>query len=218
MGHTETAYLNSETYGFGFDDLKKYNRGWVLSAIRFEIKTFPQWRDTIVVRTWPSGCSKLFAFRDFLVEDGEGNVILRATSNWVLLNIENRTPSRMSDLHEPLPTNTEKQALEGHPKRLNRANYEQGELIHSLEVPYSAIDINGHVNNTQYFAWTLDALRKCGVDLKTSCKIEATYMSEVFEGDTVEFYKLDREDGLFVFAERKGDEGGDVFAVQILFD
>jgi medium-chain acyl-[acyl-carrier-protein] hydrolase len=44
------------------------NRFWVLSRIYAVVDKWPQWEDTIIVKTWPNGTDKLFALRNYEVQ------------------------------------------------------------------------------------------------------------------------------------------------------
>ncbi len=93
--------------GFGRDDLLRDNRFWVLSRIYAEISEWPEWEDSIIVKTWPNGTDKLFALRNFDVSFPDGRHIASATSSWLILDRTTRKVQRpdsilanfYSDLH-----------------------------------------------------------------------------------------------------------------------
>ena len=101
----------------------------------------------------------------------------------MILGRKSARPKDLSRLNPPLPKGGEK-ALSEKLKRLEPLiNYVQaGKMV----VPYSSIDLNGHVNYTEYIRWGVDALKEaCSLDDNISF-LQATYLSEVFENDKLE--------------------------------
>jgi hypothetical protein len=65
--------------------------------------------------------------------------------------------------------------------------------VSTLRVPFSALDFNGHVNNTEYVRWALDGLHDKLGNLPEVHSLQVTYLAEVFERDEVEV--LVQDDG-----------------------
>ena len=77
--------------------------------------------------------------------------------------------------------------------------------IDRLRVPYSAIDLNGHVNNTEYVRWGIDTLRRAFEFEGAVRALQTTYLSEVFEGDEVDLSVLsDGEERFHVLGQKPG--------------
>jgi acyl-ACP thioesterase len=98
----------------------------------------------------------------------------------------NKNTNRLKNLFR-LDLNLPKTGTKSLPNKLKRLEpkneYNQaGQVL----VPYSAIDLNGHVNNTEYVRWGMDALRRTFKLSENICCVQATYLSEVFEGDELD--------------------------------
>lgn len=65
----EIAADHAEELGFGFARMREMNAYWVLSNIRIEISRLPLRDELFIVKTWPSGCSRTVATREFLGKD-----------------------------------------------------------------------------------------------------------------------------------------------------
>jgi hypothetical protein len=103
-------------------------------------------------------------------------------------------------------------ALPDELKRLEPMNeYNQaGQVL----VPYSAIDLNGHVNNTEYVRWGMDALRReCKIE-NVRC-VQATYLSEVFEGDELDMLVSNGAGEKFGILGRKSGTETNVFLMEV---
>jgi len=104
--------------------------------------------------------------------------------------------------------------------------------IEQVRVPYSSIDLNGHVNNTKYVRWGVDALRKKSEFKGNILFLQATYLSEVFEGDELVVLvssgrneprpscrkascgKTGRDERFYVLGRKTGG-GGNVYVMEI---
>jgi medium-chain acyl-[acyl-carrier-protein] hydrolase len=74
---------------------------------------------------------------------------------------------------------------------------------YTLRVPFSALDFNGHVNNTEYVRWVVDALH-CQLGRPPEIRAaQITYLAEAFEGDEIEVLVSRQDDRRIHIVERK---------------
>lgn len=208
----EIAALHAEQLCLGFGRMNEINSYWVLSNLRIEIDRFPKWNDKITVKTWPSGYTRLIARREFVGKDQYGRELLRASSEWMVLNRQKNRPKNLFRLDMSLPKSGPK-AISGELNRLEpRGSYSD---IEQVRVPYSSIDINGHVNNTEYVRWGIDALRRI-FEFKGSIHfLQATYLSEVFEGDELDILVSSGRNERFYVLGRKSGGDSNVYVMEI---
>ena len=208
----EIAALHAEQLGLGFDKLCEMNGYWVLSNIRIEISRLPGREDEITLKTWPSGYSRTIATREFVGKDQNGSELFRAGSEWMVLNKQTNRLKNLFKLDLNLPK-TGVKALPDEIKRLEPMNgYNQaGQVL----VPHSAIDLNGHVNNTEYVRWGMDVLRRTfKLNENIQC-VQATYLSEAFEGDDLELLVSSGATGNFGVLGRKSGSEINVFLMEV---
>ena len=96
----EAAGRHAVHLGFGYDDLIKTNTAWILSRVHVEFIDAPKWRDDITLTTWHKGLNRLFFLRDFLFTDAQGRERVKATTSWLVLNLETRRLVRDPKLME----------------------------------------------------------------------------------------------------------------------
>jgi acyl-ACP thioesterase len=208
----EAAALHAEQLGFGVDRLKKINGYWILSNFRIEINKLPKWNDKISIRTWPSGYTRLIATREFVAKDQNDFELFRAGSQWMILDKDSSRPKNLFRLDLGLPKTAPK-ALSGKLQRLEpQADYSE---VDRISVPYSSIDLNGHVNNTEYVRWGIDALRKAFKFNGNIRSMHATYLSEVFEADELDLLLCDGGNGYFYVLARRSDGKSNVHIMEI---
>jgi len=208
----EIAALHAEQLGLGFDRLSEMNGYWVLSNIRIEISRLPDRDDEITLRTWPSGYTRTTATREFVGKDQNGSELFRAGSEWMVLN---KQTNRLKNLFR-LDLNLPKTGVKALPDELNRLE-PQGDYreVDVVRVPRSSIDLNGHVNNTEYVRWGIDALsRVFKLEENIRC-VQATYLSEVFDGDKLDLLATSKTGGQFGVLGRKSGTDTNVFLMAV---
>lgn len=208
----EVAAVHAEQLGFGLDRLNETESYWVLSNLEIQFAKFPKWNDQVTIRTWPSGHTRSVATREFVGKDEYDCELFRAGSEWMVLNKRSSRLRNLFRLGLNLPQ-TGPKAISANLKRMApQDSYSQTERV---RVPYSSIDLNGHVNNTEYVRWSIDALRRA-FEFKGPVRcIQATYFSEVFEGDELDLLLSSAPTGRFCVLGRKPDDQSNVFAAQI---
>ena len=209
----EIASVHAEQLGFGRDWLNEINSYWVLSNFKMQITRLPKWNDRVTIRTWPSGYTRVIATREFVGKDEQGSPFFKAGSEWMVLDKNRTRPKNLFRLDFSLPK-TGAKALQEELKRLEPKNhYSKSERV---RVPYSSIDLNGHVNNTEYVRWGIDALRRA-FELKDTIRcLQVTYFSEVFEGDELDLMVSSSPGGCFDILGRKSEEQANVCLMQVL--
>ena len=208
----EIAALHAGQLGLGFDRLSEMNGYWVLSNIRIEISRLPGRDDEIKLRTWPSGYSRTIATREFVGKDQNGAELFRAGSEWMVLNKKTNRLRNLFRLDLNLPKNGVK-ALPEELKRLEpKGDYREVEVV---RVSRSAIDLNGHVNNTEYVRWGIDALSRIFKLEESIRSVQATYLSEVFEGDELDLLVSSGSGGQFGVLGRKSGTETNVFLMEV---
>lgn len=210
----ESAARHAEQLGVGFDALGQRDCFWVLAHLRLESASMPRWGDVMTIRTWPSGCTRVAATREFVGVDCEERELFRATSEWMILDRRTGRLKNLARLELDLPADGPK-ALAAELQRLQPADdYVRAGV---LQVPFSSLDFNGHVNNTEYIRWGIDGLYQTHRHMPPIRAIQATYLAEAFAGDEIEIWVAPAREGLIRIREQKSDApaGANVFLMEI---
>jgi acyl-ACP thioesterase len=207
----DIASVHADELGFGNTWLDEINGYWVLSNIRVDINLLPKWNDEVIIRTWPSGNTRLIAAREFVGKEGEGRELFRASSEWTILNKDTNRPKNLSGLNMNSLAVGPK-VIEKEIERLKPIDdYSQ---VEQVWVPYSSIDLNGHVNNTEYVRWSIDAIKakfQFEGDIRS---LQVTYLAEVFMDDKLDLLVSAGSNRLFYVLGRKSDEANNVFLME----
>ena len=142
--------------GIGYDYLRTVGKAWVLIAMNVQIDRMPHLAEEITIKSWPSDFSTLYTEREFEVWSADGERIIRACSQWIVIDFATRRPMHLKDClpeYEPIH---EKVILEDRFPKLpatDRDDYTERFLVR-----YDDIDRNDHVNNAIYSLWASESL------------------------------------------------------------
>ena len=213
----EAAGCHAVELGFGYDDLIAKNTAWILSRVRVDFLDTPLWREDMTLTTWHKGLNRLFFLRDFIMTDSEGRERVKATTSWLVMNLETRRLVRDPNLMEDGTICTEN-AIETPADKVQMPKDKEPMFVMNHLVSYSDVDTNGHTNNAMYMHWAMDA-----VDYEISSQRPVKYFTinfnhETKPGDLVAISKVvvEQEDGRHVFVEGKVDDTS-AFCVEICF-
>ncbi|MCL6260825.1 thioesterase [Aquiflexum sp. TKW24L] len=167
----EVAWKHADSRDFG---KTLFDRGymWVLSRMQIKIYKMPSWGDQIVVKTAGRGINKIFALREFLVEDSKGDVIAESMSAWLLLDVHSKRPQRPNHV---LPSElfSENAGQDLLPEKIEMPP--DLELRAQLTVMPFDLDMNNHVNNVSYIRWVEDFCISKGIAIS---ELLINYLSE----------------------------------------
>lgn len=210
----DAASRDAARKGFGYHQLLANNRYWVLLRALLHIERLPRWEERVCFKTWPKESTGVVAFRDFTLESDEGELLLKATSTWSQLNAESRRPVRIEVGRDYQPI-IGRSAIDDRPARVDLpADLEYGDPI---EVKYSQIDVNKHVNNTRYLEWVLNEMPYDFLRDRQIKGLEVNFLSEGMLGDYLRTgIKKSSETEYFGCVERVAEQQK-LYAVRFLF-
>jgi medium-chain acyl-[acyl-carrier-protein] hydrolase len=113
----QAAIGSADRLGFGFGGIREQQLFWVLSRLTLEIDRPLGWHETIEIETWPKTTEGLLYLRDFLIRDENQEIIGRATSGWLAIELESKRPRKVSSENEIYFTALkDKHGLQPYPK------------------------------------------------------------------------------------------------------
>ena len=213
----EAANQHANILGFGYDDLIASRTAWVLSRMHVEFTDTPKWREEMTLTTWHKGLNRLFFLRDFLMTDKDGNPRVKATTSWLVINLDTRRLVRDPQLLED-GTICSENVLETPADKVVMPKGAEVNLVMEHAVAYSDLDMNGHVNNAMYMQWAMNAVNYEISSEKPVKEFTINFNHEIKPQEIVSIYKaiVEKEDGRHVFVEGKVGEQSS-FCVEIVF-
>jgi acyl-ACP thioesterase len=178
----ETSNWHSDSLKVGFEDLSSNGHAWMLLRWEAEILKYPRAKDRVRVGTWTSGFDRFYATREFVLTGEEGDLLAKATTKWLFLDIEKRRPKRIPE---------DIQRSYSFVEEFNFPHFTEMKEVHEDIVeskPYrvrrSDIDNNDHVNNIRYIEWMQEGLDKEILGNMRIKRLGIVYKKEVLLGDS----------------------------------
>lgn len=213
----EAANQHATVLGFGYDDLIASRTAWILSRMHVEFVDTPKWRENITLTTWHKGLNRLFFLRDFIMTDDAGNARVKATTSWLVMNLDTRRLVRDPNLMDEGTTCSEN-VLEIPADKVQMPKDAEPELVMEHVVGYSDVDMNAHANNAMYMHWAMDAVDYQTASTRQLKAMTINFNHETKQGDKVDIYRVIRvdESGLNVYIEGKVEDSS-AFIVKLLW-
>ena len=199
----DVATLQAKDMGLGFDEMRSMGLMWAIVRMKYEVLENPSLHTAVVVSTWPHTLSRFSFLRDYEIKDAEtGKVYVKATSEWVMMDIATRSFASPKDNYSGPMDFCEKRNFEKKPRKVKDFTLE-GLMPYNVTPAFSDTDVNGHVNNAKYANFVMNALNlKREREIKT---FQIDYRLEVKRDEQIEIYVLD-EGGIIRVKGIKGDD------------
>lgn len=154
----DCSTFQSEDLHLGLDYLEEHHRAWWLSSWQIVIERKPLFGEEIVISTWPYDFKGMYGYRNFTIQDKQGNYLVKANSIWFFFDTAAGRPVKVQE-HDIRGYGTGEETkldMEYAPRRIVLPDtYEVAEPI---TVVRHHIDTNHHVNNAMYVEIAREAL------------------------------------------------------------
>ncbi len=178
----DTADTHASSIGVGIEHCQSRGLAWVGSAYQIEIERMPAWHEKITVESWPAEEKKLIAVRDFIIRDEDRKPIIRASSQWVLLDFAKKRPVALRDNLPLYPVVCERSLQTDFPRLPEPA---REDMCIKFQVRYDDIDVNHHVNNAVYPLWATETVPHDFRLKHTPAGLEIAFKKECLYGENV---------------------------------
>ena len=187
----DMADTNATQLGLGLDYCLSKGLAWVGSNYALDITRLPRMHEVIKIETWPAVEKLLGAIRDFEVFGEDGESIIRASSQWVLINFAKKRPVA---LRENLPQYTvlPERALDTDFPKIGEIGRIDEQF--KFRVRFDDIDMNRHVNNAVYVLWATESVESEFRLSHNPKKIDVAFKKEGYMGEKI--MVLTQYDGL----------------------
>ena len=204
----EASIRHTEQLGMGRD--KTLDKGilWVLLMQRAEILRMPVYDENIMLKSWPGMTMHLLFPRYYSLETAAGEPLLKASALWSLVDAQTRKvvfPEKYGVVIEGTVTGRETAM----PRSVAKADCDR---TRDFTVPYSFVDLNGHMNNTRYFDLAEDCAgaAEAGRLLRA---VEVEYQNEARLGETLRLAWSEGESGFLL----RGETDRPVFRMRLQY-
>lgn len=179
----DMADSHATDLGLGMEFCLSKGFAWVGANYHIKINRMPQTHENIKIITWPSEERKIGAIRDFAVCDKDNNLIITATSQWILIDFVRKRPVSLKDNLPEYKVINEHSLVSNFEKlpSPSRIDYQK-----TFAIRFDDIDINMHVNNSLYPLWAVETLEHSFRDEYLPSEIEISFKKEGYLGEDIE--------------------------------
>ena len=188
----DAAGAHSKLLGCGRDELVKQDIVWVLSRLELHMDRYPAVGEQITVHTFPTPTRICFFPRYYIFTDAHGEMIGKAGSLWLLLDVNTRHMLPPGEIGKLIPDNKNLSVPMNLPATVGSLQGE--EFVSEYRPVYTDLDVNGHVNNTRYADWLCNSL---GIDLMKEYEPEhiiLNYNHEVLPVHVITLRRIMKDD------------------------
>ena len=177
----EAAIDHTEQLGMG--RAKTLDRGalWIVTLQAAEIARMPMYDEDVVLRSWPGRTMHVLFPRYFALDTSQGEPLVRASALWTLIDSETRRlvfPERLGIEIDGVSLPEDEIRLPSAPVPI------PGEETREFIVPYSYVDLNGHMNNTRYFDLADDCI-PAAAEGRRLRSVSTEFSREIRRGETI---------------------------------
>ena len=195
----EASIAHTTELGMGRE--KTLDRGllWIVTLQQARIARLPEYDEPIRVKSWPGKTMHLLFPRYYRIEDKKGNALVEASALWALMDEKTRRvvfPElygvKIRGVHTgreiPLPV-APRMPQDGEPD--------------TFTVPFSYVDLNGHMNNTRYFDLAEDRM-PAALRCRPITGVQTEYAKEAKEGEAILLRSEVTSDTFLLCGEQNG--------------
>src|SRR5574344_374033 len=178
----DLAVHHADKLGVGYEFLSKTNSAWVGVYYHLKIEQLPKVCENIKIVTWPSEKTPLLAVRDFMVEDEHKKLLITATSQWALIDMERRRPLILQKIMPQYEVIDDKALVSDFAKL---PEPERHDVEETFLARFDDVDLNGHVNNAVYPLWATESVGKDFRNTHSPKEILIAFKKETLFGEKV---------------------------------
>lgn len=189
--------------GTGYEEMIKKKLIWVMTKVKIKIFGQPERFTSVKVRSWPLPNGRVIFQREYLMIGSNGRVIAAGSSEWVTIHMEKRKITAPGNIYNlPEEDLISDKNFEGKLSRIPSFEAEDGG---SAIVPaYTDIDINGHVNNTKYAGFILNAYPLS--ENESIDEMQIDYHLEIKQGSEIVLYSKNVGDAVLFSGKNKDNQ------------
>lgn len=190
------AIRSADNLGFGFGGLRQQKLFWVLSRLTVEISKPLTWYQMGEVETWPKDLDKILYLRDYFVRDSEQQVVAKATSGWLAVDLATKRPKTFDGMPALFNQLKDRHALSELPEKLPMVK--EGETK-ELKPTFFDFDFNGHVTTTRYIDWMMDTFPLEFHKKNYPTKLSINFLKETMPGERIYLTRHTSNEKTFAF-------------------
>ena len=195
----DAATTHADELGIGWNYMDENGLFWILSKVKIVFNK-PIDRNTrgFDLYTWPIASNRLYAERRFKAVDEQGQTLFASSTLWMIVERDTRKIASRDVVakYYSFDFDTAECGCDNNFDRVRRDDTYA--LSYERQVRRTDLDLNKHVNNTNYVNYALDVLG----ETEQIKEAEIVYHKELKLGDVVKVYSKRDNNVVYVVGER----------------
>lgn len=197
----DAATSHADEINLGWDNMAAHGILWILSKVDVSfVRPITRGISQFNLYTWPLAPNRFYSERQFVAEK-DGQPLFYATTLWMLIERRDRKILSAEKMNEFCTSEYDTARNDGVGNFLRVRMDDTFQYAYTKVVRRADMDINGHVNNTNYVTYALDVLAP-DEQIKS---LQIVYNKELLYGDMVALYVKRENTIVTVVGMRKED-------------
>lgn len=208
----DVAEVQTEQYGVDVTTLNAQGMTWMLHRLHIQLSKMPHQNEEVYIETWPSGVDRLFALRDYRMIREDGEELVRATSEWMYIDLTRRRPLRLSEKVIEMSTEHRIPRIVLSPI-LNEKEFALNGVQggRHFDATFDNIDFNGHVTQASYMRWITNSLPFEFLKEHVLVDVEVIYAHEIMPDSQIDsVYSMSENGEEVTVLHQVKNEAGDL--------
>lgn len=142
--------MHAEDLNVGVDYMEGHQSAFILNSWQVDIVRYPVLSEKIQIATWPYEFNGFYGLRNCKIEDGSGEILVRANSVWIFMDMQKgrpaKIPPKLAGVYQAeLGRRMDMEYLD---RKI--PDFEAEAAGNCIQIPRHFIDSNNHVNNAKY--------------------------------------------------------------------
>ena len=177
----DLATLGAEYIGAGTQKVTGKGYIWVVTKMEIDIIKSPKYLEDVKLITYPNKMIHFVYPRTMMITDKSGNLMVKGSTMWCILNYENRKLMMPNEINLVTPGDEPM-------TKINPIKVQDVEFIEDRIVRNSDLDVNMHLNNIKYLDYIIDTLDTDFFKNNEVSKLNVIFHEEVKAGERLEIY------------------------------
>lgn len=144
----DCSVFQSEHLDVGIDYLAQNHQAWVLTSWQIRKNRMPKHTERVTTQTWAYAMKGFYGYRNFCMNDENGERLAYANSIWALMDTQTGRPVKVSDEMGQLYGMEPQLPMECDGRKVEIP--QKGSKKEPFTVPSYFMDTNHHMNNCHY--------------------------------------------------------------------
>lgn len=174
--------------------LNKRNLMWVVVRNRHHIIKQPKINDIVIVSTWPHKVNRIEYDREYSIKSLNSENLIVGDSKWCIVDKSTR---RIACIKDILVEGDffEQKNFDVPLKTIQSKDFSKQQVVFQFQVNSSQIDVNNHLNNTEYAFMIEQCLQKNNMQIQD---FEINYIKETKLNEILEFKIIEENQVYYV--------------------